>query len=441
MHSLRRRWILTAAAVLTLSSALFLIGNQFPRGHNFDEFHHVPEATDLLVGKVERPLVQPPLARYVTALGIAVDANRPFGWRWTSGIFGALTLVGLYFWALGLFQSQATALWAVILAAVNQALYVQARIAMPDIVLCALLVWALALYTAFWSPGLSRRKARRLLLASGILFGLAMSTKWSAAAPWLTCLGLFAAVRLLQRWEARFGADLAWRERVPGHRDWYSPSLWSNLKDRVFWLHLGLLPLLVYLAAFAPLLLASSTIGVQDLWSLQGDIARSHLQPKAGHPYASAWYEWPLMLKPIWYAFDKEGSGKAWVRGVVLLGNPFVLWGGLLSIGFSIWSWVKHRSLAGFLLTAFFGSLWLSWALIPARGSFFYHYIPAMLVLGLSLTQAGHCLVHLRPRVAPLRWIFLAAAAAVFVYFFPLLAALRIPAESFRGWMWFSGWI
>ena len=40
-----------------------------------------------------------------------------------------------------------------------------------------------------------------------------------------------------------------------------------------------------------------------------------------------------------------------------------------------------------------------------------------------------------------LRWVFLAACFSMFVYFFPVLAALRIPSEAFRKWMWFRSWI
>jgi dolichyl-phosphate-mannose--protein O-mannosyl transferase len=39
------------------------------------------------------------------------------------------------------------------------------------------------------------------------------------------------------------------------------------------------------------------------------------------------------------------------------------------------------------------------------------------------------------------RWGFLSAALMLFIYFFPILAALKIPAESFRDWMWFQSWI
>ncbi len=35
----------------------------------------------------------------------------------------------------------------------------------------------------------------------------------------------------------------------------------------------------------------------------------------------------------------------------------------------------------------------------------------------------------------------LGSIAGCFAYFFPILAALPIPAESFRRWMWLTSWI
>jgi dolichyl-phosphate-mannose--protein O-mannosyl transferase len=36
---------------------------------------------------------------------------------------------------------------------------------------------------------------------------------------------------------------------------------------------------------------------------------------------------------------------------------------------------------------------------------------------------------------------FALATLALFVYFYPVLSGLRIPAGSFSQWMWFSTWI
>jgi dolichyl-phosphate-mannose--protein O-mannosyl transferase len=39
------------------------------------------------------------------------------------------------------------------------------------------------------------------------------------------------------------------------------------------------------------------------------------------------------------------------------------------------------------------------------------------------------------------KWVFLGLCFGMFVYFFPILAALKIPAASFMKWMWFRSWV
>jgi dolichyl-phosphate-mannose--protein O-mannosyl transferase len=39
------------------------------------------------------------------------------------------------------------------------------------------------------------------------------------------------------------------------------------------------------------------------------------------------------------------------------------------------------------------------------------------------------------------QWAYAAAVIGLFVYFLPILAAFKIPAEAFRQWMWFRSWI
>ena len=85
--------------------------------------------------------------------------------------------------------------------------------------------------------------------------------------------------------------------------------------------------------------------------------------------------------------------------------------------------------------------------------SFYYYYYPA----GMTLSLALACVFHHFERPDPVRsnrsrwsqflvnegarWGFLLVAAAMFVYFFPILAALKIPADGFRKWAWFNSWI
>jgi dolichyl-phosphate-mannose--protein O-mannosyl transferase len=161
------------------------------------------------------------------------------------------------------------------------------------------------------------------------------------------------------------------------------------------------------------------------------------------HPYMSTWPGWPLMLRPIWYAFEKDGE--QFIRGVLMLGNPLIMWGGLAALGACVWAWFVQRSRDAFLIVFFFAAFYFCWALIPRKIAFFYYYYPAGMTLSMAIAFVFHYWETGKKAVWSryylLRWTYFAACLGIFIYFFPILAALRIPSESFRQWMWLRSWI
>jgi dolichyl-phosphate-mannose--protein O-mannosyl transferase len=431
-----RKVILTCVALFFLSQLLFLINIQFPRGHNFDEFHYVPSAKQFLEMKENQNWEHPPLGKEIMAVGIALWGDIPIGWRFMSTLFGTATLLGMYVWALVLFGSEELALWAALLTVFNHLLYVQARIGMLDTFMFGFLVWGLALFTATWRIDVSPRSSRRLLAGAGICLGLATACKWFAIVPWITMLGVVAVVRLLQLWRTRFG------DEKPD--DWYHPELWRGIRVWDWALWLGLVPLLVYFATFIPyFIIQKPPVGFWDLFEMQRKMYEGQLRVVTNHPYMSQWPDWPLLKRPIWYAFDKEGANSEWVRGVLLLGNPIIMWSGVVALLACLWGWIESRGRDAFLILLFYAAFYGSWIVIPRKIAFYYYYYPAGMVLSLALAYVFH---HgeqgpVFARFKWARWLFLAACFAMFVYFFPVLAALRIPSESFRKYMWFRSWI
>jgi dolichyl-phosphate-mannose-protein mannosyltransferase len=153
----------------------------------------------------------------------------------------------------------------------------------------------------------------------------------------------------------------------------------------------------------------------------------------------STWKDWPLLSRPIWYAFDKEGAQGELVRGVILLGNPLVMWGGLVALLACLLGWLRFRSREAFLILAFYAMFYGSWVAIPRKIAFYYYYYPAGMLLSLALAYLFEQAEAGRKPWA--RWTFLAISFGLFVYFFPVLAALKIPSEDFRRWMWFWSWV
>lgn len=441
-----RKILITCAALFAFSQILFLLFIQFPQKVNFDEFHYVPSAKQFLALVPNQNWEHPPLAKEIMAVGIGILGDRPVGWRIMSTLFGSATLVGMYLWGLAIFESPEAALWVALVTLADQMLYVQARIGMLDTFMGAFIVWAMAAFCAAWTwgqgesrGGWSDQQLRILFRFCGVCLGLATACKWFGVIPWALCLILVGLIRVFQNWGVRF-------ER-PLDSDWYRPTLWAAIGPGEWALSFLALPLLVYYLTFIPFFfihgnhttIGDVLFGMQlRMWQGQGRVVSSH-------PYMSTWPQWALIRRPIWYAFDKEGRfPREWVRGVILLGNPFVIWSGVAAVAFCFFSWIRSRRREAFLILVIYAAFYLSWIVIPRKIAFYYYYYPAALVLSLAL---GYLFERLEKAAWAsreaiwARWIYLGIAIGVFIYFFPISAALRIPANSFRRWMWFSSWI
>lgn len=433
MAPLTKRLLKISVLLYFVSQFFFLVNIQFPRKHSFDEFHYVPSAQEFLAQKENRNYEHPPLAKELMAVGIATWGDRPIGWRFMSTVFGSLTLVGMFLWAFALFKDENIALWVAALTCVNQLLYVQARIGMLDTFMFAFIAFAMAAFAAAWDPDQDPRWTRRFFIFTGVCLGLATATKWFAIIPWTFCIGLVILVRLFQHWNVRFENN--------SNEDWYSPELWKTIRVRELFIYLGIIPLIFYYLPFLPThFQKESPHSFWDiLFEMQLKMWDGQSRVVGSHPYHSLWKEWALMIRPIWYAFDKEESNDSLVRGVLLIGNPLVMWTGLGAIIACVMGWIKDRRRDAMLIGLTYLALYFSWMVIPRKVSFYYYYYPAGMTLSLALAYVFH-----RFETAPKKWFrigYLVIAAGLFIYFFPILAALKIPSNSYVRYTWFSSWI
>ncbi len=438
---LTRKLFITSLVLYFLSQILFLVNIQFPRGHNFDEFHYVPSAKQFLELKQNQNWEHPPLGKEIMAAGIAVWGDRPIGWRFMSTIFGSLTLVGMFLWGFAVFRSYNTALWIALITVSNQLLYVQARIGMLDTFMFAFLVWGLAGFSAAWRADLRPEQTSKFLIFSGLMFGLATACKWAAIVPWAVCVGLVIVVRLFQSWGTSF--------KNMSSDDWYHPDLWQGIRWYQWVLWLGVFPLIVYAITFTPLFFVPGTKHglldiIPELIRMQVRMYEGQLRVVTNHPYMSHWSGWAILKRPIWYAFDREIGPENRVRGVLLLGNPLIMWTGLLALVACLWGWLECRARDAFLVFVFYAAFYFPWAVIPRKISFYYYYYPAGMTLGLALAYVFHYGEQAEGPFLRKHWprlLFLAVSFALFIYFFPILSALKIPGDSFQKWMWRPSWI
>lgn len=404
----QRPWFL-AILLAIAAQLLFSIGLGRPSILNFDEVHYVTAARVLLdlahVANPEHPL----LGKSLIALGMLIFGDNPIGWRAMSTLAGTATVVGVYAFTLALTRAARPALFAALFAMLNQMIFVQARIGMLDGFMGAFLVWGGVLF--LWAMQANRR-AWPLWLCSAALLGAAVAVKW-AAIPYVAFT--LAAFTLLRRSAfSRFG-------RLP----WLSGSL-----------AFGIVALAVYFVSFAPAffytdnpLTLSRLIPFQfEMWDLQTQVL-------ATHTYQSSWWSWPLMLRPIWYFYEPDQGA---VRGVLLIGNPAVLWGGLVAVLACWWAGIRDRAGAP-LATAILWTFSLAiWAIIPKSLGFFYYYYVSSIILCVALAVAFH---HWRDRVKQRDDWFLVLSVALFAYFYPTLAALPLANDrGFERWIWIPSW-
>jgi dolichyl-phosphate-mannose-protein mannosyltransferase len=393
----------------------FLINLSHPITRNFDEFHYIPSALQWLSLTANQNWEHPPLAKLLIAIGVGVFGDNPVGWRIMSTLFGSITLVGMYHLAYALFANNRQAAWVcAALTLFNQLLYVQARIAMLDTFMMGFLVWAL--WGVARSIEINSVLKIRYIRTAGVCMGLAIACKWFAIVPYFMCLFVLVFEMIRQR----------------------SPNKAFDIL--LYWI---MTPALFYFASFLPYLLVEKTPAhtLSEIFTtMQTGMLDGQKRVVNNHPYMSSWMDWITLKRPIWYAFDREGD--AHVRGVLLLGNPLIMWGGLVAVvACALDALVRlHKGFEAVKTSVwifyFYAGFALCWIAIPRKVAFYYYYYPAGMILSIALT---YWLIKIkRPQII---WSIVGLVMGVFIYFFPILAALKIDANTFTRWMWLRSWI
>jgi dolichyl-phosphate-mannose-protein mannosyltransferase len=422
-HSAMRVGVV-AAIIFVVSHFALLVGVTTPEKFYFDEVHYVPAARQMLEPVMPSPMLNPmhpPLAKQLIALSIRAFGDEPLGWRYPGVLFGSLAVVAMYLCGLSLFVRQGPAIATTLLAFFNQMLFVQSRIAMLDIFALAFMLFAIAAFM----HGYRKVRPHRWFALAGLGFGLATACKWSGLFGLAICMVIIAVIRLMQSWGTQF-AD-------PKADDWYQPGLWPDFRSTHFAACFVLIPAVVYLATFIPLY----GLSLPDLWEAQRRIFSDNTTSAfPSHTYMSAWPSWPLLVRPVWYLFDKTGDDR--IAAVVFLGNPLVLWPALAALMVCLRDWIVTRRTETFLILSFYFGLYLAWVALPRTVGFLYYYLPAATVASLAL-------VYVLTRGNSPRWLlwaFVASAAAGFAAMLPISAAfVGTSMQTFNRLMLFQNWI
>jgi dolichyl-phosphate-mannose--protein O-mannosyl transferase len=418
---------------------LLIYGIDRERTHIFDESRYILAGIQLAQHGVNENWTHPPLGKMLIGAGVWLFGDNPLGWRFMSVLFGTLSLNAMYALGLVLFESEGAALEVVILCFFNQLLFVQSRIALLEIFLFAWIAWA---FVFFFRSRKSPSFGLSYSILAGVFLGLALATKWVAWIPMLLCLwleglGPRTMLRALGLWI--FVPLLTYATVFLFCLGMVHPSYATPLAHSAASVSLGASRGASSSSGPSrPSGSVATHYGASDLVSLQYDMLKAQLlfvQPTSSEQ--SHWYAWPFMITPNWYANHNVKINDLSLRsGVILLGNPLILWGGLEAVFFCLWAWFRNRQPTAKRISLLYFSLFLSWAVIPRKVMYFYYYFPAAMMLSLAIVFSFR--YRRLPRWA--HWVFVSACGLVFAYFYPLLASVELPAHSFLSHLWLPSW-
>jgi dolichyl-phosphate-mannose-protein mannosyltransferase len=391
------RVAVTGFGIGVLALLFFLAGIGNPPLYIYDESSYVNGARSLLSGTQDLNPEHPPLAKYFIAGGMKFFGDTPFGWRLAAAIFGALTLVAIFFWTYLLLRDYTLALTAAGLTLFGNFLFVMSRVAMLDVFYFAFVIWGVLAFTAALLLEISLARRRLLLVASGLLFGLGTACKWNAVVT-LAAVGLVALVLYIRN---------SFRLREVGVK-----SLAGAL---IF------VPVAAYALAYWPLCYRfHRPFTAAELIAMNAFIWRYHVNCPGNPALDVPWYRWFFRASPE--------------RGLsYLMGNFVVVWTGLLALVVCAWRFLRSQWMAEGLVTLFYAVNVLQWVVIPQKRLVYYYYYPPAMFLGVAIAIVLSRARSTQVLGIRLSVLLLVAAAVFFLYCYPRMASLQSPYDCMFG--------
>ncbi len=412
-------WFLSSIFAFSLALKIFRLDS--PSESYFDEgVYYIPAARDYLQGVFDSNFEHPPLAKLFMAAGIFIFGDNPWGWRIPGALVGSSGVIFIYLLGKRVFSSsfkdskdkfsfnanlkeQSIPILASVFLAFEFSWFVSSRVATLEIYVAT---FSLAGAYFFWN--LFKSEDWRYFILTGLFFGLAVASKWSA----ILTLGFIFLFYL-------------WFQRKK-----ITPALLKVVL-------IGLIVVGVYLASYS-FYLAKHSFG--DFVNLQSRMVNFHMREipereeiikqkgvSSNYNRSSTSFtypSWAWVFNPVYPYSGEPSSGN--VKAVLFLFNPAIFWGALVAIVLAFKRLVKNKE--KLFLAGMFTIIWLPWLFVPRYG--FSYYLLSGIPFGILLLVK--VLKEKSSENTFLLTGFVVAVVSSFLFFYPLLTNLLVPSWYLR---------
>ena len=411
----------------------------------FDEIYHARTAYEYLHGLPAYETTHPPLGKSIISIGIALFGMTPFGWRIMGTLFGILMLPIIYLIGRSLTRSRILGGFACLLFAFDFMHFAQTRIATIDVYVTffiLLMYYFMYRYCRMSFYDTPLYKTLLPLGACGIAMGLGIASKWTGVYAGLGLAVLFFHT-LYRRYREYCYAKAAPNASSNGisHSQVIARFASYTKKTVLFCVvFFVLIPFIIYLLSYLPVRIGDDGLFAR-MWNNQISMFRYHSQLNSTHYYASSWYEWPVMIKPIFYY---SGTIDLQLRqGISAFGNPLVWWVGIPAFFYMVYLVLKQHDKTAFWLCVSYLAQYLPWCLI-SRLTFIYHYFPSVPFVVLMIMYAAY---KLKNRMSQKNFylalgLYGAGAVGLFLLFYPVLSGQTVSLNFVSQYLrWMDSWV
>jgi dolichyl-phosphate-mannose-protein mannosyltransferase len=412
----------------------------------FDEIYHARTAYEFIHHIEPYENTHPPLGKVFISFFILIFGMVPFGWRIAGTIAGILMLPVMYLFGKQLFEKRFYAFLSAFLMMFDFMHFTQTRIATIDSFVTLFVI--LMFYFMNWffintSRKISFNVMILPLLLSGISFGLGAASKWIAI---YGAAGL--ALMYLWWWFETFNTEYSminkFKKNASSALIFISKAILpAILIGTAFF---AIIPLILYIASFIPyLMVPGSGHDFVNIYDYQVTMFSYHKNLVATHPFSSPWYEWPFMVRPIWYYSGNSGLPVGNASTIAALGNPAVWWlGAAVTIALFVYmviNFISSRKYDRKIIVIFIAiaSQYLPWVLIP-RLTFIYHYFSIVPFIILAIVYIIKKLEMISKNFRFMTYIYMALVVILFILFYPVISGQPASVEYINSLKWFGSW-